>query len=129
MLVINPGQPPANPKSVQIATSNAKRAPRHHPAPRFLLLLLVTAHVCHHFLRGPHALSYSHTAATATILVADKRGRCGERKWGNGWRMIPVLYGAIIRLHNRYYCWFMEGLFTSQRHVYCWRATKIIIAK
>ena len=33
---------------------------------------------------------------------------CGERKWGNGWRKIPLLYGAIIRLHRSYGC-FMEG--------------------
>ena len=47
-----------------------------------------------------------HIWGKATI---DIRRRCGERKWANGWRKIPLLYGAIIRLHIRYYCCFMEG--------------------
>ena len=43
--------------------------------------------------------------------IIDKMKRCGERKWANGWRKIPLhyKYGAIIRLHIRYYCCFMEG--------------------
>ena len=30
-------------------------------------------------------------------------------KWANGWRKILFHYGAIIRLHIKYYCRFMEG--------------------
>ena len=41
--------------------------------------------------------------------IVDERRICGERKWANGWRKIPLHYGSIIRLHIRYYRCFMEG--------------------
>ena len=51
--------------------------------------------------------------------ILDRRRRCGERKWACGWRKIPLHYDAIIRLHIRYYCCFMEeySIFTSERHL------------
>ena len=60
--------------------------------------------------------------------------KCGERKWGNGWRKIPVLhYGAIIRLHTYdYYCRFMAGYSVyigTASTLYCRRAKKLKIKK
>ena len=55
---------------------------------------------------------------------------CGERKWANGWRKIPLLYGAIIRLHIRYYCCFMEGYsiyIGTTSTLYCRRAIIILL--
>ena len=43
----------------------------------------------------------------ASFSLSSTINICGGRKWGNGWRKKPLLYGAIIRLH-RYYCCFME---------------------
>ena len=56
--------------------------------------------------------------------------RCGERKWANGWRKIPLHYGAIIRLHIRCYCCLKEGYsiyIGKASTLYCRRAKIIII--
>ena len=67
------------------------------------------------------------------------KGKCGERKWANGWRKIPLLYGAIIRpsdyvlqLISDTDAFWKDIRFTSERHlgyyiVYCRRGKKTII--
>ena len=70
-------------------------------------------------------------AVHVVVLLRHRQEASRARKWANGGRKIPLHYGAIIRLHIRWYCCFKEGysIYIGKASTLHCRRAKIIIIK